>query len=814
MLTVRLVGWTAWTARLVAGTAFAAAGAGLAAGQHSASSPSITTQRVADAQRLADLLALIDGPNPPQARLTGARELLRLEAAETPARLLAILRGASPPARTAVAAALAGLPQYLSADYVEPLVDMLNLSDEQAVRAAAAALAAFDAGQSIAALHTYALDPTRAALGRVEAIRALGQMPQREAAAALVELLDVPEPEFARIALAALERATGVRFAGDAAAAHAWWNANRDAAADRWQQSQIRRLLEQQRQADASVAQLEARLSSSFRELYARTPDAERPAVLTSYLGDPVQAVRLLALELVQADVTEGRALSTDTVAAVRALLADPAPAVRAASVRTIAALRSADDAEFFLSLLDVERDVDVRLALVRALGFIGDRRAVPALLRLLANGSPTITGATVAALGRLAERSALDDDARAALVPALLQVLESAPHDATELRERTLWAMSRLADPHFAEVFIAALDPAQAATVRQAAVSGLVGLADPRFNAALIPATRDPDAVVRQSAVDALGRLARDDADFAALWDRLAPAVEPDETIRETAWVAILRLLQARPLNDIEALLDRIPGNGEQAARRAIDLLQLLEARLVGADDRGRRGLVSARRAEHHARLGALDAALAAYLSAVDDLHAAANPELTRVVVGLINCALKHDRYDARIASALAALNSPLDAGAIWDGVRREIERRIDLGQAERALAMLRAFREQPPVPLSQAEQRGVDELLARALRRRAETESDTLSAAITQLQFDPGNEAARAAILQFGPRAAPAVCEALLAVLDDASGEPAFEQLLRDLLQDLLPDWPGYAAEDPPAAKRAAVVDAPHPE
>jgi HEAT repeat protein len=770
-----------------------------------------TVELAVDARRVVELLALVEGPNSAPARLTGAKELLRLESPETAPRVVAMLRGPNVAAATAVAAALADLPQYLTPDYITPLTGLLDQPDAAAARAASAALAGYAQGQSIPALRGYIGDAARPLAGRLEAVRALGLIPLRESAAALVELLAARETVLRDAALAALERLAGVPFAGDLAAARNWWTQQQRLPTDEWRSLQIRRLSEQQRVLESTLATLEGRLTTALRDVYSQTPDAERPTLLTAYLADPVVSVRLLALELVQIDVAEGRPLSTDTLSAMRSMVADVAPAVRAVAIRTLAGLRGPTDGELFLTLLAVERDPDVRLALVNALGYVGSPDAAEPLMALLNPAETLLANAAVAALGRLAERGVLEAPARERLVTALLELLPQTSRNGAELRERTVWAMSRLADPRFADTFSSVLDPAEPPAVRQAAVRGLVVLGEPRHRAAVIQASRDKDAAVRQVAVEALGRLSADGAALTALWERLTPPAEADETVRDTAWAGVLRILQDRPVEEIETALTHLPGNGVIAARRAAELLQLMEQRLIAANSpRAALGRVRARLAAQHAAGGAAEAAVTAWLAAVDDLHAAGDPGQTEAVVSLLRYALTNGRYDEPLAAALAAVNPPLDGAAVWSGIREELECRLTAEHVDRTLPMLEMLQQHPPADFPDHARHELAELTNRARGLRAELDGAAVSSAISQLRADFADEFARSAVIQLGARAVPGVCDALLAAIEAEPADPEFERLLHNLLLDVLHDWTGYPTGAPQAERRAAVAAA----
>jgi HEAT repeat protein len=792
-----------------------------------------TTQSAVDQQRLNDLTVLIEGQNSPRSRRTGARELLRQGWSETVPLVTAILSGSNRPAKVAVALALSDLPKQIAPEYVEPLLEMLADAEAEARRAAALALAGGPAEVVLPNLRELLRSGRQPRVARLAAIDALGLMTQREAVAILIEALAGRDDELAGPALEAIERATAQDFQGDCTAAQAWWHNAAQTTPDQWQRLQIERLVQQDRARQQRVRDLEQRLANALRENYLRTPDGQRPALLNAHLTDVSAAVRLLGLELVQSLVAEGKPLAPETAAHTRELLSAPEPTVRAAAARTVATLRDAADADRFQGLLATERHAIVREALVNGLGYVGVAATVTPLLELLESAGHTISSESVTALGRLAERGVLDGAGRAAVATALLARLRATPDDDHVMRERLLWALSRVGDPRCGREFVAALDTPDGPTVRLAAVRGIAVLADPRTakvnghaadpaaNAdpdrplttrelidALVPLTADPDAGVRRAAVEALAQFASDDAHAEALWNRLPAEREPEETIRVTAWRGATRIVASRPVDEIELWLDRLPGDAATRGQHAVELLQAAEKNLDGQPEtRAELGRIRARLAGEQAALGQIEQSLSTYLTALEDLHAAESAELPRVVLELLRLALLNDRYDAQLAAALASENPALDGGALWEGIRGEIEQRLDAGEIDRALAMLIALRTNPPTSMPADTQAALELALQRARRAQAEADATLVNDALQKLRANPDDAPARRAVLELGPRAVPPVRDALRSALQSEQPEPDHVQQLHDLLKALLPDWPGFAPDAPVEQKRASL-------
>jgi HEAT repeat protein len=800
---------------------------------------SATSQSTFDQQRFNDLIALIEGQNSPQVRRTGARELLRHVWSETVPRFAAILRGPNRAAKVAVALALSDLPDRIVPDYIRPLLTMLEDPEAEVRNAAALALASSPTDDVIPGLKSLALNSDQRLAARLAAIDALGMMTQRGAIAVLIEALADRHSPIAAPALAALERATAQDFQGDSDAALAWWDSAREATLADWQRLQIERLVRQSRANEQRLRDLEQRLTNALRENYVRTAESEQLALLNAYLTDASAAVRRLGLALAQSKLAEGKSLAPETVARTRELLLAPEPHVRAAAARTVATLRDPADAERFQQLLASERHGAVREALVNGLGYVGSASTASVLLELLQSGDDATSSEAVTALGRLSERGVLDEPTHALVTSALLSCMQATPREEQAKRERLLWAMSRVGDPRFGPAFVAALDSPEAATVRLAAVRGIAVMVDPKaVNAnnqasrpasgtaqneanrgllsprelidALVPVTSDPDVGVRRAAVETLAQFASTDGHVEALWNRLSPDREPEEGIRVTAWRGALRVIASRPVSEIQKWLDRLPGSEATQGQYAIELLQAAEKNLASKPEaRGELGWVRARLAGQQAAANQIGAAISTYLMALEDLRAAQSPEAARVAFELLRLALLHDRYDAQLATTLANSHPALDGETLWEGLRGEIEQRLQPDEVDRAIAMLVALQTNPPTSLPADTRQALQEMLQRARQMRVEADTALVRTALQTLCEEPDDEKARQALLGLGPRAVPAVRDALREALQSERPDPDHIQQLHDLLKELDPQWSGFAPDAPVEEKLQALEE-----
>jgi HEAT repeat protein len=694
-----------------------------------------------EARRFTELMAIIEGPNPPATRRTVARELLWQHWEQAPRRLTALLSSTNNrPAKLAVAQALSDVPDALDPLYVEPLVQMLGEPDAEIREAASAALAMYHDPAVIERLRGLMLDPQQALTVRMAALETLGSMTQREALAALFEALADRGSPLARPALQAIERASAANFQNDPSAAERWWKNVRDLTPQGWQEMQIERLVRLTRSMSRTQADLEGRLRVTLRDAYARTPDPERPALLAAYLSDPLAPVRLLGLDRLQALVVEGKGVTPEVAARARDLLSAPEAAVRAAAVNTVAGFRESADAERFTQMLARERYADVRVALAGALGYVGGLDAFATLRELLESDELPLSGAAATAIGRLAERGVLDQTA----TESASGLLQARYHDALRAdvgyREQLLRALGRLGDARAAPIFVETLAPEQPAAIRQAAARGLAALVDGRSSTAvraagtnstqpainrdlladaLVPACGDPDVGVRRPIVEALAELASTDVHLQSLWGRLPSAQESDEATRDAAWRGVTRVLSGRPVDDIEAWLNRVP-DGPSRARRRLELLQLMEKALVGKPDaRERLGRVRASIARERAATGQVAEALGVYRQALPDLKSAPE-ERGRVAVELFRTALLNNLYSDDTARILAEADLSVSGDDLWRAVRADLNGWLTPEKGEQLSQALAALLEVAPQTLSSEARAEIEALRAQAHRLR----------------------------------------------------------------------------------------------
>ena len=777
-------------------TLLATSGAAIGTAQNPESQP--TTSNTPRAQEVLDaaLSALADAASP-----DAQREVLLGLLGDEPTRahqdavLAGLLMSGDEASQIAAADVLHEQPGRLSPALLEPLASLLPLS-ENARRAAATALAGWPDDGGVAPLREFAADAGQPVASRAQVLGLLGAFGDRAATAVLVDALDVPDPTLASAALAAFEDTTGMQFADNPAAARRWWTESQvDLPLSEWRRLRVQRLLQCGRQQAQYVDQLETRLIRLLRTAFQRTPPDQRGELLAGLLADPLEAVQLLGLELVQGELAEGREVAAAVHQAARERLSAPSADVRAAAVRTMTSLRDPDAAAAFLVALEREERPPVQAALVSGLGYLGGEAAVDALLVRLDVSTPRMRGEVLTALGRMAERDTLGGK-RPAVIAALTQLCGTVDAPGSGPRERVIWAMSRVADPTFAPLLAAALTPEEAPGVRSAALRGLAIINDPNDADALMPLVADADAGLRREAVELLARWASTDEHLDILFRRLAADSEPDEAVRASAWKGALRLLAARTPDEIEHWLGRLSDTGDTDDGQRLALLDLKLARLDADAHAAARGDVQARRAAILASLGRPDEALAAYAAAVPLLHHASAPSLMPIIGQYISLALVQQRYDDSLVQSLRGLNPPIDVEAIWTTVGAGIDRRLADHAFDAALLMMEQLRQRP---LGEAWPAGVQAALSatelRALRMATDAELASVDAALETFATDPENSAAAETLA----RLRPVLCDRLRALLMLDPGDAERVRAVHDALRSVAPGWSGFTVDAP---------------
>lgn len=223
--------------------------------------------------------------------------------------------------------------------------------------------------------------------------------------------------------------------------------------------------------------------------------------------------------------------------------LDDPREAVRSQIAELLGEIGEAAT-PFLIEKLTHHPDPFVRRAAAKALTLIADPIAIPALLQaVLQDVDATVRGLGIGALTRIGEAS----------VPYLLNILESTAYSES-IKGYAAWALA-LIGPEAGDQLYRTLS-SESVDVRCAGVSAIAHIAqeqtEERAFQALIAMLTDPDAVVRITAVAALGQLK-----YKPAIPHLIMAIkDKDEGVRKAAVNALGRTGERTSLVHLEPLL------------------------------------------------------------------------------------------------------------------------------------------------------------------------------------------------------------------------------------------------------------------
>ena len=302
--------------------------------------PSDTTE-----QLKANIQRLTSAESEPPQRRSAALYLLNQNDREAQRALLSALEDHSNPAIwQAVAAAVAINPNDPPKNLAWPLMNRLGGSDPQLDTELAEALGRIDDDKLIKRLIQLAINDSAPIGRRRSAVQALGHHRRQKVVSQLIKLTELSEPDaIQNVAFSSLGVLTGLDTYGhDRQAWLDWWSQSRKWSQDKWQDWLLHNMTRRSTFKRARQRQIEDRLLESQRELYRATTAEDRPGVLTHMLGDPLESIRLLAMDLADQRLLDNLPFDEPVSHALRARLIDPLPSIRQ---RSSALLRDLGDA-------------------------------------------------------------------------------------------------------------------------------------------------------------------------------------------------------------------------------------------------------------------------------------------------------------------------------------------------------------------------------------------------------------------------------------------------------------------------------------
>jgi len=394
-------------------------------------------------EQLDDYRHLITDANSPRTRQYGAELMLKTGWPEVIDELRAIVEeGKDSAAHLAVAEAVARVDNR-PRDLIEPLIALLGSSEEAVRQAAGAALASYKDSGVARRMGELARDKEADFSQRLAAINALGRMSDKSAIDAMIALLDDDNAEIGAKTVAALHAATGIDEGQDARAWKQWWQGNRNKTRQQWIRDVNASLSKRNKALEERLSSLQKRLARTLNECYQLTPELSRPALLLSWLKDPLEQVRTLGLELITAAVKERRLLSDELAAQIRQMVSDPSSRVRET---VMVVLRYPpnypDDLQLIVAQLRQETDSQVRQEILTTLGRLGDKTVLKEVIASLGDASPAVAARAAGSLAELVERGeGTSDDLTDAIVP-LKERVAAVSAEKWELRQQFIDSM------------------------------------------------------------------------------------------------------------------------------------------------------------------------------------------------------------------------------------------------------------------------------------------------------------------------------------------------------------------------------------
>ncbi len=497
----------------------------------------------------------------PEARRVAAEALLEIDQQVATDLAIELLQtNGDPRPRIAVCEAVSAVagrnPDLLDERLVAPLLELLGEANDSLRSGAATALAGFPNGQVATELGELAATPDAPLPQRLTAVDALGQIvDRRQVVQQLISLLDSESDDVRERVFAALKPAAGRDCGTDVDCWERWWQEKSALGpADWWRDraelfKQRNRELQDSaaRQRESSEQRLDAlsrRLHTELEAIYRLTPLPQREGLLVAWLNDPLEIYRAAALARVAADLSDGNKPPDGVRTTLAARLADESPVVRRRVLEVVAVLGDRSFSEHVRARLNHENAPEVREALLYTLGRLQDPAAFAPLIAEL--GAPTATPGcvveTASSLSLLAAQGNVADDDLLAAVGPLKERLAATPADAVRVRAALLGAMASIGAPDFTDEFLANLD-GDNPDLLLAALDGVKRVGDSTRIDRIAALAAHGDARVRRRVFDALAALGGPEH-LEALVQRLGPSAEPNEAVRQAAWVAFCAIL------------------------------------------------------------------------------------------------------------------------------------------------------------------------------------------------------------------------------------------------------------------------------
>lgn len=458
-------------------------------------------------------------------------------------------------------------PHLLDPSFIEPLLNLLGHESEDLRSAASKALADFPSADLPDRLGQLAAQPQTKQVERLAAIDALSpNVHQREVVRQLLLLDKLGIQEVSARVQSALEPLTPK----SAADWRVWWAGRVAMEPAAWLQEQLVLHRDRARRVSAELESLRAetereqgaviKRTSEFQREILRplTPD-QRDARVVEWIEDSLVTVKLGAFAIVRSRIADdGRRPEGEVRSAILRQLKHDSTIVRRETLALAANLSDPVVVEAILARLE-EEPLLTRPLVLQSLGRLASPQVIPALAREIASPqtNPDCLREAALALALIAGKP----EARELLPPLVNDLVEryrATPSEHVAVRGALLSAMAAVGHPTYAQDFLGALTSSDPG-ILQSALRGLKTIGEGGALGQCRELVAHPDTRVRLAAIEAVGRLGRDDLDLEAILNRLSPGIESNDPNRIGAWRAFRELLSRRPVADRVRAAERL---------------------------------------------------------------------------------------------------------------------------------------------------------------------------------------------------------------------------------------------------------------
>jgi len=464
-------------------------------------------------------------------------------------------------------------PDRLDDSLVIPLMELLDTGDATLRKLAAAALAEFPGSNVSGELSAVASYPDAPLQTRLAAIDALApNTHRREVVGQLVDLFDAGVPEITERVILALQPITNETLQPNPNEWRAWWHDKSRLSAESWQAEQLRLFRDRSRQyrdeldsvhreSQRGTVALTERIGQFQRELFRTVSEEQRHEKLNEWLGnDSFPIVQQTALDIIKTRINdEGYKPEGTVLTALLKLLREGTQSLRRESLGIVQNLNDAVVLTSVLDMLEVEDVSATRHAIFKALGKLDCVEAIPAFIREInkPESSPECVREAANALGMVAGK-AKDENVLSETVGALKSRYEQTTEGNAPMQSALLTAMAGVANPAFTPEFREAIESDDPNVLRPA-IRGMVAVKDPSRMRRLRTLMAHTDPLVRLVSIQAIGEMGRAEADLESLLTRMNPSIEPDDRVREAAYLGFSHLLSYRTTKERIDVVERL---------------------------------------------------------------------------------------------------------------------------------------------------------------------------------------------------------------------------------------------------------------